>query len=84
MHRVYRRPFRLYGGYAGASKLPCVFGSLATCEQGADMLKASSLILLLALAACSSVPQGQYAASSCSASSPNSYECQIERYLRAP
>jgi hypothetical protein len=48
------------------------------------MLKASSLIVLLALAACSGVPQRKYAASTCSASSPNSYDCQIERYMRAP
>jgi len=47
------------------------------------MLKASSLIILLALAACSGVPQRQYAASPCSAS-PGGYECQIDRYMNAP
>jgi hypothetical protein len=47
------------------------------------MAKASSLILLLALAACSSVAQRQYTPSPCSAS-PAGMECQIERYANAP
>jgi hypothetical protein len=52
-------------------------------EVGANMLKASSLIVLLALAACSGLPQREYAASPCSIN-PGGYECQIERYMTAP
>ena len=52
-------------------------------KKGADMLKASSLIVLLVLAACSGVPQGGYVASPCS-TSPGGYECQVQRYMAAP
>jgi hypothetical protein len=48
-------------------------------KQGANMLKASGLILLLALAACST--QG-YTSSPCN-SMPGGAECQIDRYMRA-
>jgi hypothetical protein len=43
------------------------------------MVKAFSVVLLLALAGCSGVPP-QYAASPC-ATSEASYACQIERYF---
>lgn len=47
------------------------------------MVKALGLIVLLALAGCSAVPQHQYAASPCSAD-PGGYECQVQNYFRAP
>ena len=47
------------------------------------MVKASGLIFLLALAACSGVSQRPYALSPCS-TDPGGYECQVERYARAP
>lgn len=47
------------------------------------MVKALSLILLLALSACSGVPQGQYSSSPC-ASSQSSHDCQVHRYMNAP
>lgn len=46
------------------------------------MAKALSLILLLALVACSGVPQGQYSSSACS-TNPRGYDCQVERYMKA-
>jgi hypothetical protein len=48
-------------------------------SQGANMIKAISVILLLALAGCSSIPQPQYTASPCAAGEA-SYACQVERY----
>ena len=47
------------------------------------MVKTISLIFLLALAGCSGIPQGQYAASPC-ATNPGGYDCQIQNYFRAP
>jgi hypothetical protein len=47
------------------------------------MPKALSLIVLLALAACSGVPQSEYVASPCS-TDPGGYQCQVERYMKAP
>jgi hypothetical protein len=47
------------------------------------MAKAATLIPLLALAACSGVPQGQYP-SSPSASKPGGCDCRVERYMKAP
>jgi hypothetical protein len=38
-----------------------------------------ALFLLLALAACSGMPQSPHTASAC-AGSESSYECQVERY----
>lgn len=43
------------------------------------MVKVFSVALLLALAACSGVPQRQSAASACDVSE-SSYACQVERY----
>jgi hypothetical protein len=48
-------------------------------NQGANMLKASSLILLLALAACGTQ---NYTSSPCN-TMPGGAECQIDRYMRA-
>ena len=49
------------------------------------MAKASSVILLLALTACSGLPQRQVAAASTAcAGAEYSYSCQIERYQSAP
>lgn len=47
------------------------------------MVKALSIVFLLALAGCSGVPDRQYAASACS-SSETSQACSVERYHRAP
>ena len=52
-------------------------------EEGPNMVKTISLIFLLALAGCSGIPQGQYAASPC-ATNPGGYDCQIQNYFRAP
>ena len=43
------------------------------------MVKSFSVVFLLALAGCSSVPHRQYTASACSTGEA-SYACQIERY----
>ena len=43
------------------------------------MVKAFSVVLVLALAGCSGVPYRQYTASPCSMGEAT-YECQIERY----
>jgi hypothetical protein len=50
-------------------------------KKGANMLKASSLILLLALAGCAGISQS-YTSSPCN-TSPGGAECQMERYTRA-
>jgi hypothetical protein len=47
------------------------------------MAKAFSLLVLVALAACSGVPQRPAGDSPCS-TSPGGYLCQIERYANAP
>ena len=48
------------------------------------MAKASSVILLLVLTACSGLPQRQAAgASAACAGGDHSYSCQIERHQRA-
>jgi hypothetical protein len=46
------------------------------------MAKAISLIFLLALTACSGVPQGQYTTTPCTGNEA-SKECQAYRYERA-
>jgi hypothetical protein len=43
------------------------------------MVKAFSVVWLLALAGCSGVPESQYTVSPCSTGEA-SYACQIERY----
>ena len=47
------------------------------------MTKALAVMLLLALAGCSGVPQGQPTETPCT-KDPGSYECQVDRYMRAP
>ncbi len=47
------------------------------------MVKAFSVLLLLALAGCSGVPSSQYASSAC-AGAEASQACQVERYQNAP
>jgi hypothetical protein len=44
------------------------------------MLKAFSVVIVLALAGCSGVPSYQPTASACLAGEA-SYDCQVERYL---
>ena len=43
------------------------------------MRNSFTIVLLLALAGCSALPRGQFAASPCDVSQA-SYECQVERY----
>ena len=47
------------------------------------MAKLLSVVLLLALAGCTGVPQGQIQQSPC-VKDPGSYDCQVDRYMRAP
>lgn len=47
------------------------------------MVKSLALVVLLALAGCSVMPQHQRTASACSAS-PGGYDCQVHNYFRAP
>ena len=46
------------------------------------MVKALGLIVLLALAGCSGLPQRQSVATSCA--TPGTYACQIELYMSSP
>ncbi|WP_158307827.1 hypothetical protein [Ramlibacter tataouinensis] len=46
------------------------------------MTRILSTVALLAVTACSGVPQGASATASPCASSEASYECQVERYQR--
>jgi hypothetical protein len=46
-------------------------------------LLACSALVLCALSGCSAMPQHQDSASAC-AQNPGGYDCQIERYQRAP
>jgi hypothetical protein len=48
-------------------------------EPGGNVVKAFSVILFLALAGCSGIPQRQSGASPCSAGEA-AYACQVERY----
>jgi uncharacterized protein YceK len=47
------------------------------------MVKAFSVVLLLALVGCSGVPTRQHAASPCSVAEAST-ACQVERYNNAP
>ncbi len=47
------------------------------------MVKAFSLVLLVALIGCSGLAQREYASSPC-AVNQSGYDCQIEQYHRAP
>jgi hypothetical protein len=47
--------------------------------KGANMVKAFSVVVILALAGCAGVPPYQHTVSPCFASEA-SYECQVERY----
>jgi uncharacterized lipoprotein YmbA len=47
------------------------------------MRQALALIALVLLAGCAGAPQRQYAQTPC-ASNPGGYDCQVERYQRAP
>lgn len=47
------------------------------------MIKALSVVFLVALAGCTVIPPGQYALSPCSVS-PAGYDCQVLQYMRAP
>ncbi len=42
-----------------------------------------AVVFLCALAGCSGVPQGQSGLSQCS-TNPAGYDCEVERYFRAP
>jgi hypothetical protein len=46
------------------------------------MFKAATLIVVIALAACSGMPQARYGGSPC-ATSPGGYQCEIERYMHS-
>jgi hypothetical protein len=46
------------------------------------MARTFCVLLLLALAGCSGLPQGQFARSACDAGEA-SYTCQVERYQNA-
>jgi hypothetical protein len=41
------------------------------------------IVFLCALAGCSGMPQGQNSQSPCS-TNPGGYDCEVERYTRAP
>jgi hypothetical protein len=47
------------------------------------MMKSLALVVLLALAGCSMLPQHAHTASACSAN-PGGYDCQVHNYFRAP